>query len=146
MEREIQGEEPSNSVDSFGKLTGLLYDKSQDETTSAPVEENKPKKKTQISIIPGKVTETKIYARLPANSVITTEQSEEQQPEALDQGSTLLLFLLAALLFCACLMASTIAIVSSSHFSDRHSDRRTDGENSSRHLTSLVKLLSFASR
>lgn len=31
----------------------------------------------------------------------------------LNQGSTLLLFLLAALLFCACVMASTLAFVSS---------------------------------
>jgi len=44
-------------------------------------------------------------------STSTIQNTEEQKP--LNQGSTLLLFLLAALLFCACVMASTLAFVSS---------------------------------
>jgi hypothetical protein len=46
-------------------------------------------------------------------SEITTENPT--QPKPLNQGSTLLLFLLSALLFCACLTASTLAFVSSFH-------------------------------
>jgi hypothetical protein len=46
-------------------------------------------------------------------SQVTTENPS--QPKPLNQGSTLLLFLLSALLFCACLTASTLAFVSSFH-------------------------------
>jgi hypothetical protein len=63
-----------------------------------------------VSIFPGKITETKIYANAPTKTSVFIQPVEENQ---LSQGSTLLLFLLAALLFCAFLMASTIAIVSS---------------------------------
>ena len=46
-----------------------------------------------------------------SSSLLTTMIYKEK--EALNQGSTLVLFLLAALLFCACVMASTLAFVSS---------------------------------
>ena len=47
-------------------------------------------------------------------STTTHENSkEEEETQPLNQGSTLLLFLLAGLLFCACVLASTLAFVSS---------------------------------
>jgi hypothetical protein len=55
-------------------------------------------------------------------STSDSEKKKEQKP--LNQGSTLLLFLLAALLFCACLTASTLAFVSSFR-NERTSERKT---------------------
>jgi hypothetical protein len=68
--------EPSSSVDSFAKSTGLLHSDQTTEQTSTfeyqPNEESTTRfpVKTQkfvktISIIPGKITETKIYANVP---------------------------------------------------------------------------------
>ena len=91
----------------------------KDETNSRSNEESdkesseKPQRLPKtISIIPGKVSETKIYSNSPSKTSVVIEPVGQGQ---LNEGSTLLLFLLAALLFCAFLMASTIAIVSSFH-------------------------------
>jgi len=55
---------------------------------------------------------TIVVTDLPEKHPLTTmKYKNEQQP--LTQGSTLILFLLAALLLCACVMASTLAFVSS---------------------------------
>jgi hypothetical protein len=58
------------------------------------------------------------------NKIFTTTMAHkiEEEEKPLNQGSTLLLFLLAALLFCACVLASTLAFVSS------FQDERTSGE------------------
>ncbi len=64
------------------------------------------------TIIPGKITETKIFANAPSQTYIVSEPIPVRQSQ-LSQGSTLLLFLLAALAFCTFLMASIIAVVSS---------------------------------
>ncbi len=89
--------------------TTLEYEK-LDQTSEEPTTVITQKLTQTVSIIPGRITETKIYANVPSKTSVFIQPVEENQ---LSQGSTLLLFLLAALLFCAFLMASTIAIVSS---------------------------------
>ena len=55
-----------------------------------------------------------IVTGLPNQTFTTTNAyKKEEEAKPLSQGSTLLLFLLAALLFCACVLASTLAFVSS---------------------------------
>ena len=140
---ESQTEDPSTSVDSFGKMTGLLSDEREETTKSMKVVSRRPSTTTEHSehddetmvhshsevivpvktvsvtkfmIIPGTVKETKVYKDASKKSMMMMASSNdnmEQQSVQLDQGSTLLLFLLAALSFCACLMASIVAIVSS---------------------------------
>jgi hypothetical protein len=73
---------------------------------------NKQRLTQTETIIPGKITETKIFANAPSQTFIVSEPIPVRQSQ-LSQGSTLLLFLLAALAFCTFLMASTIAVVSS---------------------------------
>jgi len=73
---------------------------------------NKQRLTQTETIIPGKITETKIFANAPSQTYIVSEPIPVRQSQ-LSQGSTLLLFLLAALAFCTFLMASTIAVVSS---------------------------------
>jgi len=96
--------EPSSSVDSFGKFTGLLHDEHSSSTpeyeqrSSTPEyeehdhlsEESRPQSpmKTEkltktVSIIPGKVTETKIYANMPSKTSVVIKPAEEIQ---LSQG------------------------------------------------------------
>jgi hypothetical protein len=73
--------EPSSSVDSFGKFTGLLHD---DQTsTSDPSTEELPIKTQRltktVSIIPGKITETKIYSNSPIKTSVIIEPVEKKQ-------------------------------------------------------------------
>jgi hypothetical protein len=55
---------------------------------------------------------TLVVTELP-EKLSTTAMKNLNEEKQLNQGSTLVLFLLAALLFCACVMASTLAFVSS---------------------------------
>jgi hypothetical protein len=91
---------PSTTTIKFEK-----EDQSIEETTSKPQQLVKT-----FSFIPGKITETKIFDNEASKAYFMRHPEQHQQQ--LSQGSTLLLFLLAALLFCACMMASVIAIVS----------------------------------
>jgi len=132
--------ESSSSVDSFGKSTGFLRKDESEEKPKKPEYEpttpeykpttpvfkhvrpssqpstrfpvNKQRLTQTETIIPGKITETKIFANAPSQTYIVSEPIPVRQSQ-LSQGSTLLLFLLAALAFCTFLMASTIAVVSS---------------------------------
>ena len=54
-----------------------------------------------------------IVTGLPDRMSSSSTTMVYREKEELNQGSTLFLFLLAALLFCACVMASTLAFVSS---------------------------------
>jgi len=86
--------EPSSSVNSFGKFTGLLhndeteekfttpeYEKhdrsSEESTTRVPVKTQRITK--TVSIFPGKITETKIYLNLPTEKTITTVNVDERE-------------------------------------------------------------------
>jgi len=94
--------EPSSSVDSFGKYTGLLNDEqsstSEYEQSSTaeyeqsstaeyePVDEStirlpvKTQRLTKtVSIIPGKITETKIYANLPSKTSVFIQPVQQEQ-------------------------------------------------------------------
>ena len=141
---ESQTEDPSTSVDSFGKMTGLLSNEGEEATESMKVVSRRPSTTTErseqdneamvhthsevvvpmktntvtkLTIIPGTVKQTKVYMNAPKKPMMmmmtSSNDNAEERLVQLDQGSTLLLFLLAALLFCACLMASIVAIVSS---------------------------------
>ena len=140
---ESQTEDPSTSVDSFGKMTGLLSNERDETTESMKVVSRRPSTTTErseeddetmvhtqsevvvpmkthtvtkLTIVPGTVKETKVYMNTPKKSMMmmtSSNDNAEERSVQLDQGSILLLFLLAALLFCACLMASIVAIVSS---------------------------------
>jgi hypothetical protein len=61
------------------------------------------------------------------------KNKKEQKP--LSQGSTLLLFLLAVFLFCACAMASTLAFVSSFR------NERTTGREETKSFYQFLKLI-----
>jgi hypothetical protein len=66
-----------------------------------------------VTVSPGKLTKP-IKTQDKDSSEHEDEHEDDHKPKKpLNQGSTLLLFLLAALLFCACLTASTLAFVSS---------------------------------
>jgi len=90
--------EPSSSVHSFGKYTGLLADEqsstSEYETTDRPNEEStqdsavQPDRLTKtVSIIPGKITETKIFANAPSRtSVFIQPVSQEQLSQVQNQA------------------------------------------------------------
>ncbi len=99
-------------MDSFGQYTGLLNGEQTStsgySTTEWSVQYQQPPK--VVSILPGQFTKTKVYTNLPRKPLVFVQPSPQEQ---LSEGSTFILFLLAALLFCAFLMASTIAIVSS---------------------------------
>jgi hypothetical protein len=87
--------ELSSSVNSFGKFTGLLHDNQVEEQSTTPEYENvdqtteepttvETQKLTQtVSIIPGKITETKIYANVPTKTSVFIQPVEEKQ---LSQG------------------------------------------------------------
>jgi len=61
-----------------------------------------------------------VVTDLPDKLSTTTIKKNDNQNQ-LNQGSTLLLFLLAALLFCACLLTSTLAFVKNRHTLKRKS-------------------------
>jgi len=78
--------EPSSSVDSFGKYTGLLNDEQSSTSEYEPTEEStirlpvKTQRLTKtVSIIPGKITETKIYANLPSKTSVVIQPVEQEQ-------------------------------------------------------------------
>ena len=115
------------------KFQGLL----EDEEEKSP---NKPKKLLKLLKAEFDPQAAELISGLPSNRMFheenkvsiknlpqapkSKEQNEEleheldettdkiENPKSLDQGSTLLLFLLAAFLLCACLLASTLAFVS----------------------------------
>jgi len=74
--------EPSSSVNSFGKYTGLLVD---EPSTTSEYEPTKQKPvQTQrftktIAIIPGKITETKIYGDLPSQTSVGIQPVQQDQ-------------------------------------------------------------------
>jgi len=82
--------EPSSSVESFGKSTGLLNDEQSstseyepsstseyEPTTRLPVKTQRLTK--TVSIIPGRITETKIYANLPSKTSVFIQPVEQEQ-------------------------------------------------------------------
>jgi len=86
--------EPSSSVDSFGKITGLLHhdeteeifttpeyqkhDRSSEESTTRLPVKTQHLTKT-VSIFPGKITETKIYLNVPTEKPVVTVNVEEKE-------------------------------------------------------------------
>lgn len=127
--------EELSSVDTFARLTGLLYETSTDttKTTTIPstMKFSKTMKTNSRNKLKSLTTESNRFRMSSGTTTLPTMRSttEEFHPlsrptdlslddsQDFDQGSTLLLSLLAALLFCACFMASTIAIVSSTQSS-----------------------------
>jgi hypothetical protein len=77
-----------------------------------------------------------IVPSLP-NKISTSTMKNKKEQKLLNQGSTLLLFLLAAFLFCACAMASTLAFVSSFR------NGRTSGREETKSFYQFLKLIFF---
>jgi len=85
--------EPSSSVDSFGKMTGLLHHDESEETLTTPKFEEADHSKEEVphrpyqtvAVFPGKITETKIYSNSPfkTNVVISNDQ---EYTKPLSQG------------------------------------------------------------
>lgn len=87
----INDTEPISSAHSFVKYTGLLVDQENTtpeyETTDRPEEEESrkyssvhPERLTKtVSIIPGKITETKIYANAPSKTSVVIQPVEQEQ-------------------------------------------------------------------
>jgi len=84
----------SSSVDSFGKFTGLLHDNQPEEQSStteyATTDRTDEKSTTQstvktqkliktVAIIPGKITETKIYVNTPSKTSIVIKPVDEKE-------------------------------------------------------------------
>jgi len=89
--------EPSSSVETFGKYTGLLHEEEsstpeyEEQSSTSEYEEPttrssvKSQKLTKtVSIFPGKITETKIYANSPSRTSVVIRPVEEEQQ--LSQG------------------------------------------------------------
>jgi hypothetical protein len=87
---------PSSSIDSFGKYTGLLNDKqsissesqqtdqlSEESTTPLPIKTSQLTK--TVSIVPGIVTQTKVYNNVPSKSSVFIQPVEQEQ---LSQGQS----------------------------------------------------------
>jgi len=72
----------TSSVDSFGKVTGLLHDDQtstpEHETTDRPIIKTEKITKT-VLVIPGKVTETKVIVNQPNKKSIVTPPVDENQ-------------------------------------------------------------------
>jgi len=81
----------SSSIDSFGKFTGLLHDNHPEEQSSTTEHEKIDEEsttqstvKTQkliktVAIIPGKITETKIYVNTPSKTSIVIKPVDEKE-------------------------------------------------------------------
>jgi len=69
--------EPLSSVDSFGKITGLLPDSSNEESTTTQSSLNNQQIVTTISVSPGKIIEPKIYSNQPSKTNIVTEHVQQ---------------------------------------------------------------------
>jgi hypothetical protein len=126
--------EELSSVDTFARLTGLLYETNTQTTTTlnpSTMKLSKTMKTNSRNKLKSLTTESNRFRMLSGTTTLSTIRSTTESihpfshltdlslddSQEFDQGSTLLLSLLAALLFCACFMASTIAIVSSSQSS-----------------------------
>jgi hypothetical protein len=81
---------PSSSIDSFGKYTGLLNDKqsissesqqtdqlSEESTTPLPIKTSQLTK--TVSIVPGIVTQTKVYNNVPSKSSVFIQPVGQEQ-------------------------------------------------------------------
>jgi len=79
--------EPSSSVDSFGRMTGYLDSKRPEDRSTTPVYDEttpRPFVKTEefrktVSIIPGKVEETKVYSGIPNKTTVVKGDVENQR-------------------------------------------------------------------
>jgi hypothetical protein len=101
VEHESHTFEPSSSVDSFGKSTGFLHkDESEEKLTTPEYKTVRPigqpstrfpvdgQRLTQTeTIIPGKITETKIFANAGSRTYIVSEPIPVKQSQ-LNQGRT----------------------------------------------------------
>jgi hypothetical protein len=106
--KEQTEETPKKYVDhSVEESTTRSSDKmSSDESTTRRTVH----KITETEIVfPVEIIQTKVYGNNPTKLYIGDEHVQKQ----LSQSSTLLLFLLATLVFCTFLLATTIAVVSS---------------------------------
>jgi hypothetical protein len=82
--------QPSSSVDSFGKYTGLLNYEQSSTSQYEPTDQSSEELTTQfpfktqqlttiVSIIPGKVTQTKIFANPPSKTSVLIQPVEQEQ-------------------------------------------------------------------
>jgi len=70
--------EPSSSVESFGKFTGLLPHDETEEISTTPFPVKTQRITKTVSIIPGKITETKIYLNVPTEKPVTVVTSQKE--------------------------------------------------------------------
>jgi len=86
MKHGYRTSEPSSSVDSFGKMTGLLHDdKSEEEKLTTPKFEEDDRSKEEVprrpyqtvQVYPGKIKETQIFSNGPYKTSITIGNDQD---------------------------------------------------------------------